>query len=132
MDYTSVYAKERLTGRDYFLATGDTSYVDLGNIQMMKFDYGIKRKPHLSARRGIVYKDRDDAYGAEPKWSITSDEWVTPLLPFLWLGTANANFAQSSGAGSTFNFTSKKGKAFDIGKYGLFTASLTTPASKVE
>jgi hypothetical protein len=132
MDYTSAYAKERLTGRGFFKATGATSYTDLGNITLLAADYGIKRKEHFSARRGVLFMDRNDAYASMLKWNITVDEFVTPTLPFLWAGTANADFSQSSAAGSTFMFTSKKGQSFDIGKYGLFTASLTTPVSKVE
>src|SRR5713101_542583 len=124
MDYTLPYAKERLSGRGYFIATGDTSYIDLGNVTMLEIDYGIKRKEHFAARRGVLNMDRYDAYASMGKWQVTVDEFVTPMLPFHWLGTVNANFVQSVGTAATFSFTSKKGKAFDIGKYGLNNASL--------
>jgi hypothetical protein len=134
MDYTAPYAKRRLTGRGYFTLTGDTSAVDLGNIQMIKTDYGIKRKEHFSARRGILTLDRQDAYGSQLVWTITLDEFVGPTLIFAWGGTANADFTQSTGTAATKTFTtaSLKGRTFDIGKYGIFNASLTTPGSKVE
>jgi hypothetical protein len=47
----------------------------------------------------------------------------------------NANFIQASGTAATFNGTyaaTMAGAALDIGKYGLFNASMTTPVGKVE
>ena len=65
MDYDVIYSKERLTGRAYFNpgiagGTGITSmpWLDLGNIQLMNLDYGIKRKEHYKARRGMLISDR--------------------------------------------------------------------------
>lgn len=135
MDYTAAYGKERLSGRGYFTPTGATQGVDLGNVDMFKVEFGIKRKEHFSARRGVQTLDRFDAYASQPLWTITLDEFVSPMLAFAWAGTANANFSQSAGTAATFNFTfatTMKGATLDIGKYGLFNASLTTPASKVE
>jgi hypothetical protein len=135
MDYTSAYGKERLSGRGYFNQTGSTTYVDLGNVDMYKFDFGIKRKEHFSARRGVITLDRFDAYGSQGMWTITLDEFVSPILALCWAGTTNANFVQTAAPAATFNFTyalTMKGTALDIGKYGLYSASLTTPASKVE
>jgi hypothetical protein len=133
MDYGTAYTKERLTGRGYFFPTATpTQGLDLGNIQMLESDFGIKRKEHYSARRGVLNMDRYDSYSSMGAWHITVDEFTTPTLALLWGGTANANFTQSSATGSTFMFTSKKGAAFDVGKYGLNNATLTTPVSKVE
>jgi hypothetical protein len=135
MDYAVPYTKQRLTGRGYFFPTATpTQGADLGNLNMFKADFGIKRKPHYAARRGILKTDRQDAYGSEGVWTFTLDEFVTPTLRYAWGGTPNANFVQSSQVGGTITFTtaSKKGGVFDIGKYGLFNASLTTPGSKVE
>jgi len=135
MDYTNPYSKERLSGRGYFTASGATQGVDLGNVDMFKIEYGIKRKEHFSSRRGVQTLDRFDAYASQAMWTVTLDEFVGPTLAFAWAGTVNTAFVQSSAASSTFNFTfatTMKGAALDIGKYGLFSASLTTPASKVE
>jgi hypothetical protein len=133
MDYTAPYAKERLSGRAWFaLASAPTQYADMGNIQMLEVDYGIKRKEHYAARRGILTLDRFDAYATMMKWQITADEFVTPTLPYFWLGTVNTSISQTVATAATFMFSSKKGFAFDVGKFGLNNASLTTPASKVE
>lgn len=135
MDYTAAYGKERLSGRGYFTPTGLTQATDLGNVELFQVAFGIKRKEHYAARRGIITLDRFDAYGSQMEWTLTLDEFVSPLLAYAWAGTVNANFVQAAGTAATFNFTyatTMKGAALDIGKYGLFNASLTTPASKVE
>jgi hypothetical protein len=98
----------------------------------MEVDYGIKRKEHYAARRGILTMDRYDAYATMMKWQITTDEFTTPTLPYFWLGTVNTQVSQTVGTAATFAFTTKKGVAFDIGKYGLNNASMTTPVGKVE
>jgi len=132
MDYGAAYAKERLTGRGYFQPTAQTYMVDLGNIEMLECDFGIKRKEHFAARRGVLSMDRYDAYSSMGSWKITLDEFVTPTLALLWGGQAGTALSQTVGTGATFMFTSKKGVAFSVGKYGLNNASLTTPTLKVE
>jgi len=132
MDYGATYGKERLTGRGYFTPTGTTNITDLGNIQMFESDFGIKRKEHFSARRGVLAMDRYDAYSSMGAWHITVDEFNTATLPLFWSGTANTSVSQTLVTGGTFMFTSKKGAWASVGKYGLYTASMTTPSSKVE
>ncbi len=132
MEYQAAYAHERLSGRGYFTPTGATQGVDLGNMAMFKDDFGIKRKEHFVARRGVLAMDRYDAYSSMGSWKITLDEFVTPTLALLWSGSANTAVTQTVGTGATFMFTSKKGAAFAVGKYGLNNATLTTPVSKVE
>jgi hypothetical protein len=102
----------------------------LGNVEMFKIAFGIKRKEHFSARHGVQILDRFDAYAAQPVWDITIDEYVSPSLMFAWNATVNTNFTQSAGTNSTFAFTmatTLKGGTLDIGKYGLFNASVTAP-----
>jgi hypothetical protein len=136
MDYTSAYGKERLSGRGYFTPTGSTSGVDLGNIEMFKCEFGIKRKEHFAARRGIIVQDRFDAYGSQVVWTITADEFVSPILAYCWAGTDNTDVTQAAATATTFVFTTTatalKGTTWDIGKYGLFNASITLPAGKFE
>jgi hypothetical protein len=135
MDYSAPYGKERLSGRGYFTPTGATQGVDLGNVDMFKIDFGIKRKEHFGSRRGIQTLDRFDAYSSQPLWTITCDEFVSPTLAYAWAGTPNANFAQTAQVAQSIVFAagattgSKKGATFDLGKYGLYDASI---AAKVE
>lgn len=138
MEYDEVASKERLTGRAYFLGTGDNGQIDLGNIQMMSLDYGIKRKEHFKARRGILIADRFDAYAATPRWEITGDEFVSATLFLIFLGSAVANVTQSSSTGGIFNGNARKGKWVDIApggtqRFGLTSqTTLTTPVGKEE
>jgi hypothetical protein len=135
MEYQAAYGKERLSGRGYFTPTGATQGVDLGNVDMYKIEFGIKRKEHFASRRGVQTLDRFDAYGSQAVWTLTCDEFVSPLLAYAWAGTKNADIVQAAAPAATFNFTmvaTMKGATLDIGKYGLYSASLTTPAAKVE
>jgi|SRR5215472_2163811 hypothetical protein len=130
MDYSAPYGKERLSGRGYFTPLGVSQGVDLGNVEMFKIAFGIKRKEHYSARRGIVNLDRFDAYSAQPVWDLTLDEFVSPILAYAWAGTVNPNVVQSAATASSFAFTMSaalKGGTLNIGKYGLFNASVTAP-----
>ena len=99
---------------------------------MFESDFGIKRKEHFSARRGVLSLDRYDAFSSMGVWHITLDEFVTATLPLLWSGTANAAVTQAAATAATFMFTAALGSSANIGLYGLFNASLTTPVSKVE
>jgi hypothetical protein len=132
MDYAATYANERLTGRGYFTATGQTSAIDLGEIQMFESDFGIKRKEHYSARRGVLTMDRYDAYSSMGAWHITVDEYTSVTLALMWSGSPNTSVSQTVGTAATFMFTSKKGAVFNVGKYGLNNASLTLPTTKTE
>ena len=134
MDYDQVASKERLTGRAYFNpglvgGTGLTSmpWLDLGNIQMMSLDYGIRRKEHFKARRGVLIADRFDAFSATPRWTITGDEFTSAILFLIFLGTDVGDVSQAhgnNGAGTAFNV--HKGGIYDTGKFAIYNASVTT------
>ena len=132
MDYGVTYSKERLTGRGYFTATGSSVVTDLGNMQMFESDFGIKRKEHFSARRGVLSLDRYDAFSSMGVWHITLDEFTTATLALLWSGTAGTAFTQAAVTAGTLMQTMSPGQSASIGFYGLYSASVTTPVSKVE
>src|SRR5438128_33666 len=120
MEYLDTAAILRLTGRAFFTPTGQLSAIDLGNCEMVKLDFAPKRKQHYRTIHGKQVLDRDDVYGADPKWNITVDEFATPMLPYLYAATgANTDVTQSAATASTVTFSSKKGRTFDIGKYNL-------------
>jgi hypothetical protein len=135
MEQLATAAFLRLTGRAFFKPDGETSQIDLGNCDALKLDFNPKRKQHYLTIHGKQVLNRDDAYGADPKWQITVDVFYSPMLPYLYgaaLGAANTDISQSAATASTFTFTSKKGRTFDIGKYKLSVASVTTPTTKTE
>jgi hypothetical protein len=149
MEYDDVASKERLTGRAYInpgVPAGagggwqDMPWVDLGNIEMLNLDYGIKRKEHYKSRRGVQITDRYDAYSSLPKWEITGDEFTTQILPLVFLGTVVADYTQTNVGATAFGpFTARLGKWVDIvdathtqQKFGITSAVLTTPSGKTE
>lgn len=135
MEYDTIGSKERLTGRAYFNpqitgGPGPTSmpWLDLGNIQMMNLDYGIKRKEHFKARRGILIADRFDAYSATPRWEITGDEFVSSTLFLIFLGTDVGDVVQNAATNQAFPFFGNPGWVFDIGKFCLYNWSVGSGA----
>jgi hypothetical protein len=133
MDYDDVASKERVTGRAYFNpgfagSAGIISmpWLDLGNIQMMSLDYGIKRKEHFKARRGTLIADRFDAYSATPRWTITGDEYVSATMFLIFLGTDKINLTQGAVVNGTLAFTAHLGGVLDVGKFALYNWS-TSP-----
>lgn len=132
MDYDVAASKERLTGRAYFnpaysvvggVPTNSQTWLDLGNIEMMSLDYGIKRKEHFKARRGILIADRFDAYSATPRWEITGDEFTSSTLALIFLGTDAGTITQSAGT-TTQSFQVAIGGVLDTGKFALHTWSI--------
>jgi hypothetical protein len=139
MEYDDVASKERLSGRAFFFAAGDNGWIDLGNIQLMNLDYGIKRKEHFKARRGILIADRFDAYSATPRWEITGDEFTTSNLSLIFLGTAVADVTQTGLTGGVSTVVVREGKWVDLAstpasqRFGMSTQSvMTSPAGKTE
>lgn len=136
MEYTAVASRERLTGRAYFnpglsggLGIQSMPWLDLGNVQLMSLDYGIKAKEHLRSRRGLLFADRQDAYSMAPKWEITSDEFTSSLLWLIFLGTEPSSFApafqQTAANNQTMTFRVHIGGVFDTGYFGLTNAFIS-------
>jgi len=135
VEYDAVASKERLTGRAYFNpgiagGSGITSmpWLDLGNIQLMSLDYGIKRKEHFKARRGMLITDRYDAYSATPRWEITGDEFTSSILFLIFLGTDVGDISQVHGNTTSTPqvFNVHKGGVLDTGKFAIYTWDVQT------
>jgi hypothetical protein len=126
LDYNVAASKERLSGRAYFnpqiggtTALNEMPWLDLGNIQLMNLDYGIKRKEHLKARRGVLFSDRSDAYSTTPRWEITGDEFTSAILFLIFLGTAVADVSQIHG-NQTLSFHAHHGGILDLNKFAVY------------
>lgn len=132
MEYDVTAAPKRITGRGFFQPTGETGFINLGNVTMHKLDFNVKRAERHRARRGVVFRTHNQAYGVQPEFTLEGDEFTTPMLPILFGGTAAADVSQASATAATFAFTSKKGRYFYLGAFKITAASLTTPVSKVE
>lgn len=137
MEYDDIASKERLSGRAFFFASGDNGWIDLGNIQLMNLDYGIKRKEHFKARRGSLITDRYDAYSATPRWEITGDEFTTSNLSLIFLGTAATDIVQNATTGGVSTVTVREGKWVDLAanptfqRFGMSTQSTLTQVNGI-
>jgi hypothetical protein len=120
MELTSLRSFERLTGAAFFNDDDDTTGdIPLGNIQMLKADFNPKTVEIPRASRGVTTLARRDTHQVSPVYSIDGDQFHTPIIPLLLMGTRLADLSQSSATGSTFTFTAKAGKAYRIGKFNI-------------
>ena len=106
-------------------------WLDLGNIQLMNLDYGIKRKEHYKARRGMLITDRYDAYSSSPRWEITGDEFASSTLFLIFLGTDVGNVTQTHAENQSIAFNVHIGGVLDVGpgtppvtKFSLYNWSM--------
>ncbi len=127
MDYGDSSAIERLTGRAFFTPAGDLGMIDLGNVQMLKLEGGLKRKAHLTSFRGRVYADRENVTTTQPVFLITTDEWTTPLLPLIFSGPDALDVTQGELTGQTLVRTVLPGRAYKLGAVGLYGVSIIQP-----
>ena len=126
MEFNDPQSFERLTGLAYFTPAGQAGAIPLGNIQMVKSDYGLKTVDDLKSIRGVLQLRRRVTYGAVPIFSIDGNQFATPTIPLLLLGTRLADLAQASATASTFTFTSAAGQAFWVGAYNISNVSVAS------
>lgn len=119
MEYNNPQTFQRLTGRAIFTPDGQAGGIDLGNIEMVRSDYGTKTIESMTSVRGVVSRRRRDTHSSAPIFSIDGNQLVAPNLPLLLLGDQLDDFAQIAGTGSTFTFTAVAGLTFVIGAYGM-------------
>jgi hypothetical protein len=125
-DYNDTEAIHRLTGRAYFAPQGSEAQIDLGNIRMHKLDFNLKRKSHLTSRRGILYSDRNDTYSSDARFTIEGDEYAQPLLALIHLGTPGADIVQSASDTGSKTFASGvlPGYCYDLGAWNVSNVAL--------
>ena len=128
MEFTSLASLERLTGLAYFKPTGG-NYAPFGNITMVKLDTAPKAISALLWKRGKGNLFRRDNVSVEPVFSLTTDQFATPVVDLLVMGTRAADNVQSSASATTTSFTAAKGKAYDIGKRGITITSVKVGAT---
>jgi hypothetical protein len=119
MDFNDLQSFERLTGLAFFTPAGAAGAIPLGNITMLKVDYGTKAYEPLKSLRGVLQRRRRDTYGHLAIYSIDGNQFATPMIPLLLLGTKTDDFAQSAATAQTFTFTAAAGLAFFAGAYSL-------------
>lgn len=119
MEYNDLSSFERLTGLAFFTPAGQAGAINLGNIEMVKADYGTKSVDKMISVRGKLLLGRRDTYQAVPVFSIDGNQFASPVIPLLLMGDSLGDSAQVAGSGFTFSFTAETGLSFLIGTFGL-------------
>jgi hypothetical protein len=122
MELNNLASFERLTGLAYFKAdAGADAGIDLpfGNIKMLKLGTNPKNVSATLNKRGGVKLAKRDNYQVEPVYEINSDQFADPTFALQLMGDPAADLVQGSGTASTFTFTAKAGRAYQIGKFNL-------------
>lgn len=121
MQHTNPATYERLTGQFWLTLVGDVCAINLGNIEMVKTDYGMKEVEVYASARGISNLARRDFYQSKLHYTIDMNQFHTPVIPLLILGDQLADRVIGAATGSTFSFTAVLGRGIWIGVYGITT-----------
>lgn len=120
MEYNDPQSFQRLTGLAIFTPTGQSGGINLGNIQMMKLDHNLKSIDDKASIRGRIQLRRRKYTDALPVYTIDINQFLTPNLELMLLGTKSAgDFVQSAATASTYTFTAAAGLWFFIPAYGV-------------
>lgn len=120
MEYNDVSSFERLTGLAFFTPADDPNgAISLGNIEMLKVEYGVKSIDAKTSVRGRVQLRQRTYTEALPVYSIDGNQFASPTIPLLLLGQQIADYLQTAATGSTFTFTAASGRCFFVGAYNI-------------
>lgn len=122
MELTDLASFSRLTGIGYFKPdSGPDAGIDLpfGNLTMIKMPTNPKTVSANLNKRGSTVLAKRDTHMVEPIFDLTSDQFADPTFPLQLMGDQLTDLSQGSASGSTYTFTAKAGRAYQIGKYNI-------------
>jgi hypothetical protein len=97
---------------------------------MLKLNTSPKTVEVPLAKRGVQTLAKRDTYQVTPVYEITSDQFSSPTFALQLMGDQLADFSQASGTASTFTFTAKAGRAYQIGKYNITIKNVKVGAAE--
>lgn len=115
MELIDSASMERLTGAAYFAPAGGPT-INLGNIEMLRLDYGLKSVDIMRSRRGVVYPRKRHFYSTSAVFSIQGNQFATSRMAQQFAGTRQPNVSQNYAANQVFTFTAYPGAAYSLGK----------------
>ncbi len=115
---------ERLTGAAFFTPAGAGSAIHLGNVEMLRLDYGLKSFDILRSRRGVVSTRKRVFYGRAPMFSIQLNQFTTATQFLHLAGTRQADLVQVATSNAMFVFTATPGGAWSLGKSEIWLRSV--------
>jgi hypothetical protein len=115
---------ERLTGAAYFTPAGGGPTINLGAIEMMRLDYGLKSIDIMRSRRGMVYPRKRHFHQRSPVFEIKGTQFATSRMALQLAGTRLANTMQDADGFILYVFTAMPGAAYSIGSSVIFIESV--------
>jgi hypothetical protein len=114
MELTDGPSFERLTGLALFTPDGDSAAISWGNIELVRFDAGLKSRDFFAAIRGKTVLRKRKVMGTTPIYSIDGSQWSSPMIPDLLLGSQVGDYEQDAGSGFSFVFTATPGRGVEL------------------
>jgi hypothetical protein len=113
--------KRKTTGRLYLKRTGETNYIDFGNVAMHKLDPQVERVEHLKSAGGFNTVDLNQPKTINFKCVFELDEHTNELEKLRMLATQGADTTQGSGnvVAESLTTNSKKGRTYFAAAEGL-------------
>ena len=124
MELTDFQSFERLTGLAFFTPAGAAASIHLGNVTMMRCDYGLASVDIMRSRRGIVSTRKRHYFQRAPVFTIETNQFVTAIQALHLAGTKLADLDQDAQPSGVFTFTAVPGGAWDIGRGELWSVSV--------
>ena len=112
----------KTTGRLYWLRTGETGWIDLGNCTSHKVMPDAARLDHYKYDGGVKRCDMSLVNTLKPKRIYTFDEHAGDMQQLLSLAVAASEVTQAAAAGETTVIASAAlvvGRSYDLGKLNV-------------
>jgi hypothetical protein len=124
MELVDQASVERLTGLAFFTPSGAASAIHLGNIEMLRLDYGLKSFDIMRSRRGVVYPRKRHFYQRSPVFTIQGNQFHSGRMAAQLAGTRQANTTRPYTSNAVYTFNAIPGGAFNIGQHGIWIQSI--------
>lgn len=93
--------RRKLTGKFYFKATGDTGFVDLGNIMMQKRAPKIDRYQFKEAKKGFTQTIEESVSNIEDRFEIKGNEHSDQMMRLMLFAERGTDVTQAATNGVT-------------------------------
>lgn len=124
MELTDPQSFERLTGLGFFLPDDGPAAIHLGNVTMIRCNYGLASVDIMRSRRGIVYPRKRHYHQRAPVFTLETNQFASALQALHLAGTALPDTTRPAQTGVNFTFTAVPGGAWNIGQSDIWLPSV--------
>lgn len=122
--------RKQCTGKLLFQRTGETTFINFGDVRTHKSDKQIARTKIMTARKGYVEVTHEQPNQIESRWTIGLNEETLSLVRLDLLSGIHTDATQSSATGSSETFSSvKAGGAIVLAKVNVTNVAVTVSSS---